>query len=119
MDADSVPTRLSMSAYFVDWIKPSAKGWTNHRLVNQDEAPAFSYVSDNVQERVITVMCANQTEVATVIKTLQNGDEWVNVVNNINPVHHSINLFQGTITALRYLRTDTFDAGQFIPNAKI
>ena len=108
-----------MSAYFVDWIKPSAKGWTNHRLVNQDEAPALSYPSDNIQERVITVLCANQDDVATVLHTLQDDGEWVNVVNNTSPVHHSINLFQGTITALRYLRTDTFDAGQFIPNAMI
>ena len=106
--------------YVIDWIKPSQRGWTSARLVNEEEGATVDQITDNAQERVITVLCATHEDVAGLMEQLQSPEGgWINVQNGTAPVANGLNLFQGTITALRYLPTTDFDAGSYAANEGI
>jgi hypothetical protein len=107
--------------YFVVERKPNDETWIAERLVDDDdpEGPVTKQLTDNVQQIIVTVMCATRDAVVRVKRWLQDSEYCHQVQDNTVPIHEGIPRWKGTLTGLRYLRIDQRDDGEYLVNAEL
>ena len=105
--------------YATDRIHPNSESHEVHRLPEgTGTSPVSSQTTDNFQLRTITVVCATHHDVVRILRFLQDSEWKYDVNDNTAPIQEGLNLFQGTLTAKRYLPLSTRDDGAYIVNAE-
>lgn len=101
--------------------KPSTATHVVNRLINEDEreTPYTAQISDNTQECIGTVLCASHDDVVRIQRYFEEILHCFNVANGVAPQQEGLDQFQGQVTGVRYLRTDTQDDGEYLINPAV
>jgi len=110
-------------SYFTLLRRPNDEGYTARRLIDEPASqfgdPVVKQNIANTQQIIVTVMCGTFADVVRAKRYLQDSVYCHEVNDATAPVQEGLNLFNGTITGLRYLPIGVRDNGEYTPNFEI